>query len=138
MWSFLFISNHLQASGWELTKLRLQLFLDDEYLIRPNVVNRLTGAAGPMDLQFIDLVRISQTQVHARIMAGQITASPLHLRNLKPSLHPRFHSCSDGIAITLAPDQFQGQPVSTIPHVVSQQVERSGIFLPGGISPLHH
>ena len=26
MWSFLFISNHLQASGWELAKLTLMRF----------------------------------------------------------------------------------------------------------------
>ena len=80
-----------------------------------------------MDLQFIYLVRISQTQVDAGIIAGQITTSTLNLRNLKPSLHPSLHCRSDGIAITLFPDQFQGQPVSTVTHVVPQQVERTCI-----------
>ena len=39
--------------------LRSKFFLDGDYLVRPKLVKLLTGAAGPMDLQFIYLVRIS-------------------------------------------------------------------------------
>ena len=39
--------------------LRSKFFLDGDYLVRPKLVKLLTGAAGPMDLQFIYLARIS-------------------------------------------------------------------------------
>ena len=39
--------------------LRSEFFLDGDYLVRPKLVKLLKGAAGPMDLQFIYLIRIS-------------------------------------------------------------------------------
>src|ERR1700722_11967013 len=92
-----------------------------------HVLQRLTDAAGPADLDRLNSDLRSQAEMHPLIARRKITARRCDRSVLRPLGRNQLDGCPNGIPVTLMAHQVESQPVILRLSLVVNYVSRSVI-----------
>src|ERR1035441_1644418 len=107
--------------GQDTLLLLLRRFPNGEDAVHGNVVQRLHGAAGPSDLERPHRALPAQTEMHALVAGGEVTAAGCHGGELAGAgLAYQVQARADAIAIADRSHRVDGQPV------IGASLERGG------------
>jgi hypothetical protein len=91
---------------------------DDNVALSIETCQLFCVAVGPADSNAIDSLGLTEPEVDAHIVVGEIAPSAAYFRNLLAATGFNFNACSNGISVTSRSFQSEADPVATISAIV--------------------